>query len=80
MLVGIASELQIRPKCKCNFEGENVNRVAGGEGGGDAETLGRLKLIRSLPAVKFQLVVRVKIIIAKANGVLFPLLFRTIVT
>lgn len=33
MLVGIASELQIRPKCKCNFEGENVNRVAGGEGG-----------------------------------------------
>lgn len=79
MLVGIASELQIRPKCKCNFEGENVNRVAGGEGG-DAETLGRLKLIRSLPAVKFQLVVRVKIIIAKANGVLFPLLFRTIVT
>lgn len=64
-----------RPKCKCNFEGENVNRVQGG----DAETLERLKLIRSLPAVKFQLVVRVKMIIAKPNGALFLSFFRTII-
>lgn len=43
------------------------------------ETLERLKLIRSLPAVKFQLVVRVKMIIAKPNGALFLSFFRTII-
>lgn len=65
-----------RPKCKCNFEGENVNRVGRG---GCSETLERLKLIRSSPAVKFQLVVRVKMIIARPNGALFLSFFRMIV-
>ena len=67
-----------RPKCKCNFEGENVNRV-GGEGMPSSETLERLKLIRSSPAVKFQLVVRVKMIIARPNGALFLSFFPMIV-